>query len=500
MLHRFLDIYSPSPIARSLVLLLFAGAVVLLANNSPSAAIPILLLVWVNRDRFLATVAALLDRRAWLVVALPLLVVVARSAWPLPAAPDDLLRHIAVAFWEGGYPAMYTGTDFPAAGLYPLFDAAVGALARASSAPVAMWITQAGALALFAWVLVRGASACVAGHPNAPYLVSAALICTLGATLPRIAMARPEMFVAIWALAACLVRTPRQTLVWVGAGALMNAAYWLSPVYFPAVILMHRPLRVRVWSFVALSACWVAVWLWIAGAELLATMRWQFMSMTGWVAGISVGENLSIVNALGLITFWPLLLGAVWIASLRSGRTGFLWLALWFALSNQIRYVGVIAPLLALFVLSGLPRRDFLPGAQARLAAFASAVVLAASAMLPLHRYAELPSFTLPEGAVVFTHFDEATYSLPFHNLGRISVAPSFALGALDTTLQQAVRDLIAGRLDCETLLRARFTHVVERTLRGAPPACAELLEAQGKWRLWALDRAPAQRARTPAP
>jgi hypothetical protein len=490
---RWLDIYSPSPGPKIVAVVLIATGAWLLARLSLSGALPIALLVWSNRARFLATLAELADRHRWVVVALPLAVVVARVAWPAPAAPDDLLRHIAVAFWPGGYADMYVGSSLPAVNLYPLFDAAVGALARAFGPPAAMWATQGTAFALFVAVLLGAARLEVAGRPDARFLLLAVLLLTLGSMLPRVMLGRPEMFLTIWALAACLARGSGAAVAWVAAGAILNAVYWLSPVYFPAALLLGVSRRARAAAFLALCASWLALWGWLAGAELVPTMLWQFRSMASWAPGVMVGENRSIAHALAVPMFWPLLAAALWGASRGTGRREFLWLALWFALSNQIRYIGVIAPLLALYAASALPHRDWTKSPAQRLGAIALGLMVAAAGMPAVHRYHDLPRFDLPPGAVVFTPFDVSTYSLPFHNPGRIRVAPSFALGALDPELQVAVRDLVAGRLDCALLQERGFTHLVERTARGDPPGCAHLAAIDGPTRLWRL-QSPATR------
>lgn len=486
-LGEWLDIYSPRVGSRVVVLALMATGAALLAGKSLSGVWPFALLVWANRRRFLTTLGGLVDRNAWVVVALALAVVAARAAWPPPAAPDDLLRHIAVAFWPDGYAGMYVGSSLPPVNLYPLFDAAVGAIARATSPQAAMWIAQAVAFVLFVGVLLVAARRIVAGHPDAPFLLLAVLICTTGSMLPRLLLARPEMFLTIWAISAALVRAPVHAVGWVVAGAVLNATYWLAPIYFPAVLLFEASRRVRLAAFAALCGSWIALWLWIAGDELVPAMLWQFRSMASWVPGLRVDENIGIFNALSVPLFWPLLVGALWAASRGDGRRSLLWVALWFAASNQIRYIGVIAPLLALYVASAVPRRVFLGSVPARLVALSTGLVLAAAPVAPLTRYRDLPRMQLPAGAVVFTHFDQATYSLPFHNPGRIRIAPSFALGALDRELQVALRELLSGRLDCALLRRHGFTHVVERSMLGEPPPCLELVSVEGPRRLWRI-------------
>jgi len=173
-----LDIYSPRPAARIAVLLTMAVGAVLLARGAATGsaigALPFLLLVWANRERFLATVEDLLARHPWLVPGVPLLVCAAKLAMDPPAASDDLLRHIASAFWPGAYADMYVHSALPPVSLYPSFDALAAGLARLVGPLPAMWTLQALACAGFLFVFLAAARRLTAGNPAAGLLVTTA--------------------------------------------------------------------------------------------------------------------------------------------------------------------------------------------------------------------------------------------------------------------------------------------------------------------------------------
>ncbi len=487
-----LDIYSPNPVTRVIVLATMALGVITLARSIDSGsgvgAIPILLLVWANHDRFLATLESVLERNDWLLLGVPLAVFVIRLWMSPPTASDDLLRHIASAFWPGGYADMYVYSALPPVSLYPGFDALVGALATAYGPAPAMWTMQALAFGSFAWVFVRAGYRLLAGQPMATLLVLVALVLVLAAMGSRLFLARPEIFMTIWALSALLVRRKVGVIVWAAVGLLLGSGYWLAALYFPAVILLPLGRGRRVAVFVMLSVAWLAMWFWLADGQPAQAIAWTLEQVRHRIAGMEVSENLSIVNVLFHPLVATLILAAAWVSARRRGDARLLLLAGFFVLSNQARYAGIVVPLLALYVLSALRGLDVGWPSRARCAAAA----IASSAMSLLSTnippYAALPRFELPAGATVLTGFSEATYSTLFANPGRIRVAPAFEIGALDPVLQHVVKEMAEGKLDCARLRPYAFTHLIESSLKGPIPPCLSLRATQQGWRLWRME------------
>lgn len=488
-----LDIYSPNPVNRVAVLATLALGTVMLARSIDSGsgigAIPILLLVWANHERFLDTLEGLLERNDWLLLGVPMLVLVAKLLMTPPTASDDLLRHIASAFWPGGYADMYVYSALPPVSLYPGFDALVGALARAFGPASAMWMMQSLALASFVLVFVLAGYRLLAGQPMAGPLVLAALVAALLLMGSRLFLARPEIFMTIWALAALLVRGRAGAVTWAVAGLLLGSGYWLAALYFPAVILLPLRRRTRAALFILLSAAWVAMWFWLADGQPLRAIAWTLEQVGNRISGMEVSENMSIANLMLHPLAMMLALGAAWSFGRGRADARLLLLAGYFALSNQARYGGVVLPLLALYILSALRELDLAWHPRIRCAA----VALAASTMslfsMNIPAYAALPRFDLPTGSVVFSGFTEAAYSILFVNPGRVRVAPAFEIGALDPALQRVVKDLGEGGLDCERLHGYDFTHLIENSLTGSVPPCLALQTTQRSWRLWRVVR-----------
>lgn len=485
--------YSPRPASRVAVAAMLALGVALLVRGADTgaatAAIPLALLVWANHRRFLATVDSILAARGWLLVAVPLLVFAARLVQFPPTATDDLLRHIASAFWPDGYRGMYVETSLPPAELYPAFDRVVGALAGLLGPVPAMWAVQAVALTAFVGVLCAAARRATRAHPMSWVLVLAALVLVLQVMSGRLFLGRPEIFLGIWAVAAVLVRSAPGAALWCAAGLALGSGYWLAPVYFPAVLLLPWSRNIRAGLFAGLCVAWMALWWHITDGKLPETLAWTFAQLGRRIPGIAVQENLGLAGVMLMPQMLLLAFASLWAVRRADSDNRLLLLAAYFALSNQARYAGVIAPLLALHALPALVAVLQRWPVHARAAALALGAVALSVVARDTPRLAELPRFALPAGVVVLTHFSEAGYSLPFANPGRVRVAPGFEVGAATPVVQRLARDLGQGRLDCAAVLPTPFSHVVEDRLVGPPPPCLALESAQGRWRLWRIDR-----------
>ncbi|TXL66069.1 hypothetical protein [Zeimonas arvi] len=488
-LRSLFDMYSPSPVSRVVVLVTMALGVVLLAGavstGSGIGALPFLLLVWANHERFLATLDGLFERHGWFVLAVPLGVFVAKMLMVPPTASDDLLRHIASAFWPGGYADMYVHTALPPVELYPAFDWFVGGLARSLGPAPTMWLMQALAFGAFVWVFVAAARRLLGGHPAASVLTLVALVLVLEIMAGRLMLARPEIFMTTWALAGLLVSGRVGLAAWLATGLASGSAYWLAPLYFPAVLLIAASWRARLGVLAFLLAGWATLWGLMTGGAIVDAALWTFAQVANRIPGMAVSENMSIVNVLLAPQMLALALGSAWAATRATADNRLLWLALYFLLSNQARYGGIVAPLFALHLLSALRTAAVPLSAPWRSVVVAMATVSLSLLSNGIPRYQMLPRFDLPEGSVVLTGFSEATYSTLFVNPGKVKVAPAFEIGAASARVQELVQGLSQGRLDCGTLNGLAFTHLIENTLTGASLPCLTLDATQAGWRLW---------------
>ena len=489
-LRGLLNLYSPQLSSRITVSAAILLALVLAspAGTAPGAAAFILaVLVWANHERFAATLDQILEHHPAAVIVVPLLVLAVWCIYPAPTASDDLLRHIAQAFRPGGYRDMYVHTSLPPASLYPGFDWLAGSLALALGPERAMWTLQACAWLAFITVFTVAALRAAGSVPRRHVWVLVALVLALTVASPRLFLGRPEIFMTSWVLAAVLPRRNAEVLVWAVTGVLLGTCYFMAPVYYPAAILLGVSLRARAMVFVGLGLAWVALWIAMTGYEFVPAIRWSFEQMLHRLPGVKVQENTPLFTLLHDPWVLVVIGACAWTWRRNPAGSRLLLLAAYFASSLQVRYGSTIVSLLALYALGGVRTLPFVLPSRAS----AWAVCVGALVIVPMAgdapRYSALPWFELPDGAVVLTAFDEAPYALPFHNRGNLRVAPAFEVGAATHPAQALVLELHGGKMDCERLRPFGFTHVVEKTLSGAPVACLHLTATRGPWRLWSV-------------
>lgn len=482
LLRRF-DMYSDRWPHRLAVFALIAAGGALLATGRMQGGLLFAVLVWANRDRFFDSIVQRLHRQPWLLLVPALAVIAFRVASPLPAAHDDLLRQIASAFWTDGYRGMYAYTALPPFEHYPSFDGLLAVLAPRVGPLATMWLVQALAWGAFVTVFVLAASRVLPDGDDRTYWVLGALLLVVSSVATRLTLGRPEVFMSIWALAAVLPRSRAGSFAWAASGIVLGSTYWLAPIYFPAVLLLPLGARTRLVLFAAMGALWVGMWQVVTGTSPIEALHWLGQTLGSRL--VEVGENASAVNLLALPGF-VVITGAAVRAAFQPGRDlRLLALAAYFLAADQVRYVSIVAPLLALFAL-GTVRSTRLPWTSAgRFGAVAASVLLAPAAVGSIPRLHELPAFELPAGSLVLTGFTAATYAIPFYNPGRVRVSPGFEIGAAEPWLQSLTGEMQAGDLDCKALAGRAFTHVVENTLKAPAPPCLRLIAVNGSWRLW---------------
>lgn len=448
-------------------------------------------ILWANPARWTQLLSSQLERWPALVIVLPVLVVAITLVGAAPFPVDDLLRHVARSAWKNGYADMYVHTSVPPVELYPTFDRAAGALAAMAGPMGAVWMIQGLCWVLFTTVFVLVAWRCVGDRPDRMFWVVAALLLSVSGLGFRLALARPEMFLSIWGLSALLVRGNAGVGVWALGGLLIGTGYWLSPIYFVFAAGLPGSWRRRSVLFIAMCAVWLALWLAITGDWRLDGYRWAADVLGSRHPDLVVTENASIVSALRFPWVLALVAGAAWAWRRPGTDARLLALAAFFAVSNQIRYLSPIAPLLAFYALGAVGRAAPVLNARSKVAALAAFVFAAPVVASSLPRLAQLPRFELPTGAVVFTEFGPATYATLFFNAGRVRVSPGFEVGAASPRVQKLVVDARRGQTDCLELQSLGFTHFVDDSLEGRPQACLELVEVQQNWRLWRVRPAP---------
>jgi len=483
------DLHAGRVVTRIAVGGAFVAISICVLRQSLAIIFPLALLIAANRRTLAVSYTELLERRPWLVVLVPLVVLTYVCASPPPTALDDLLRHIASSLRPNGYADMYAYARISGVPFYWGFDHFVGAMARAFGPAPALWIVQSLAAIAFCGAYVGAARRLVAASPDRPYWIAGGLFLAIGVMLFRILLGRPEIFMTSWLLAALIPRSPREILLWIAVGVLLSLGYWAAPVYFVGIVLLPVSWRTRVLVGAVLAASWAVGWTLITDGRFFLELTGALGGLGARIAQIRVGENQSIFGALGQPAGVVLLLACAWALSLPNRRVDIAGLALLFILTNQSRYISVVGPLLSLFAISAssaIPLRWPMGGKPIFVLALS---LLATAPYGQIPRFGDLPDFKLPDGAIVLTAFDESTYAIPFSNPGRVRVSPSFEIGATQPEVQQLVFDLSEGRLDCARVSTFEFTHVIETRLSGSVKPCLHLLATRGAWRLWRVSR-----------
>jgi len=281
--------------------------------------------------------------------------------------------------------------------------------------------------------------------------------------------------------------------IWVAIGALIAPIYGLIPIYAVGAAFLNVSVRKKAFSFATVVFLQIGFWMWYTD------FRWPelFSYLNRWVEGRSlpVMENASLlivmlfqlrgIAAVGLLA---LVLGA-FRPSLKEFDRTFLpvfFVVSFFAGTNMSRYMPVVLFGLAVLTALALGRKPQLLPLKSWAIRVALFVALAFTGQIKTAGSA--PTFSLPEGSFVFAVDGPGSLALPFYSPERIQVIPSMEHGGNAAAVKEALA-LAAkkGTIDCALLHELKITHVVEKSLKGEPPACLDLTRTDKNWRLWTV-------------
>jgi len=440
------------------------------------------------RNKYREPIAKFVDNNGLLLaILIPILSCIALATKVDPIAPDDLLRNLIVGeYYQYDYRKLYPISKLPAFDLWWGFDHALNWLQHFSSRAVVMWGLQLSVFGGLCAIITRSVALSLADRQDRYYWAGLAVAIVVYLSASRIISGRPEIVLSVWAVAAVLVRTRLHVILWTALGAALTATYWLAFLYFIAATLINRPLKQKCIAIFTLTLAHTGFWFVMFGEHYTQALFWLPQVMSNQIAAI--GENAGLDMLLGNPAVVALLI-LVSIGLFTQNTKNLGWMAvclIFFIASNQVRYIGTIAPLsvlLALFLW-----QEHLPKLTTRgmagMAVLCVALLLHSASTLPARKFS--PSFKqLPKNARVITLFSHATYAVPFNSPG-IQIEPSYAFGAAPKDLQQLSIDIDGHgkQPDCATIHRYQFTHVVEQTMTSIP-SCLELIEVNNKWRLW---------------
>lgn len=430
------------------------------------------------------------DRFLWLGVPISLVVALFMARHPFPT--DDLLRDMTAWAWHYDYHRVFWGSPrVPAYDQYYYFDRVAGWVYQHLPRHLAPLFFQAIALVGMLWATGAMLGQSLKQNPLRWSLVALALFWLLDTpVLIRIIAGRPEIFWAVWTMAAISMRGKR-FWVWLAAGILLTPTYWLAGAYSAAFwLLPNRSVRFRF-----LGAILFGLW---------TCLFWQLSSHGAWWPNFSnLGAMIQhrlypVAEDNGLSVFLQIpsliLLPALLVLLPWNGRrTSFsTWaVLLWFCLPGMIRYVDVLFPLALKILADGLDpewlsqsKSEFLKRARAVQFLF---LFCASWALIPIDNpvLLKVPG-TLGNPSRVLAPFGPKVYDLLYANPGTVRLAPAMDPGMTHKYLQFLAQNF--DKANCPLIWASKAQYLVTgQTLK--PSACIRLLEVDKGWALWKVGR-----------
>ena len=448
-------------------------------------------LLW---SRLSPRLSEILESHQWkIAIGLPLLMFAGFLVAREPMALDDLLRNILVGnHYSFHYRLMYPLADVPAFDQYWGFDHVLAVIEAALSPIIVMHLVQAFVFCSMAAIVTLVAKQLTEGKDNAAYWACIVLTAALSMSSFRMILGRPEIIFSVWAIASILVSNCRRLVVWTLVGCAFSTGYWLAFIYFIAVVATNVRIKDKILSLLALGMFHALFWLGMFGMEYVDSLLWLPQVLKQQI--LPVGENEGVEHAFSVVSspYSFLFIAALGLATIGcitrpSRQTLYIAvLALFFIASNQVRYIGIIGPLLALLALSAW--KNDLPPLNSMLKMtivfICSTILITTAYIMPSVK--NTPDFKIPANSLVIGDMS-ASYMIMFFNPG-IQTGMSFAYGAQSKEIQKLAADINSGdadKLDCNLLRSQHFTHVVEKTFSAKPVECLKFEEAKNSWRLW---------------
>jgi len=485
------------PVRATILALGIAFAVLML--NEIMGLVLGLAVAWWQKDQIIEKLEPFMDKYPWWIMLVAPMTVLAVAFQSPPSAVDDLLRHIVAYEYGYDYTQMMPHADLYHWSLWIGFDWLLGVFGKIGVLPqYVMWGVQLTALLAFTVVMCKAGCRVLPDDMHKTekwYWKLAVFWLVLPMVIGRIGLGRPEIFMAIWVIAALVPKNRWQIALWASTGLALFTGYWLAFLYIPAVMMLKGvSIKGRILLGVLLGIAHVTFWEIYSQGEYLHALLW-LQKIVSHESVIKTAEISSIAAALMSPVFALGLCLAIagYVSADKKTRCKVFWvgaLLLLYMATNQIRYIGLVAPLMGLFLLylysEKMPKHLHY---EAKLVLVGVAIFGALNAVKGVSRYCEIPTFNLPENAKVMTPFSWATYAVPFYNANKhVQVAPSMAIASSDHDIQVLAKEINMGNIDCSALQKYHFTHLVEQNLiTQSIPDCLTLEQTKRAWRLWSV-------------
>ena len=442
----------------------------------------------------LAINSSLSSSAKWPVIPVLWLIIVGFFIVIHPFPPDDLAKSMVMWAYNYDYAKAYWSwpSHAPTFNIYILYDVAVSAIYQAFPKDYVQYsplVVQFIALTAFLGVsiaVLRRRLAPVVGDRDY-WVVILALSLLFGGVSGRLMMARPEIFMATWGLAALLARG-RWAYLWAGIGFVLTPFYWLFGIYAAyALLLPNRSWLSRFAFAAAIGIFSVAFWYWYSNGE------WLRMMLAG---NISVGVEKDFVSEFASIFLAILIPGVTFLVGLlalyswKQDRVvldySVLLVLLWFLLPNMVRYVSTVTPLLGVLAADAIAR-GYKDGELRNLLKYGSMALVLVLGISSMGQAKPPAKVEIPKEiqGKVFAAFNQSMYHGMFFNPGA-RFAPTQGIDWNTRSVIQEVKRLHnKNEVSCKYLRKEKVTAVVENLLVGPPPECLELVSSSREYHVW---------------
>ena len=438
----------------------------------------------VRRDALLAGWSIFTAAKMVWLPLVPLLIypIVSLSYGGIPPG-DDLLRHVTSWRHDYDYNNIYYNLRevIPHTSMWIAFEILAGRLDRSFGFWGAIFIIQTASYLCCAFICYKLAKFSLSGQPKSSSIEITIVVSLilLSGIFGRSMSARPEVFLTFWALSAFFV-SARWWFFW---GIFLMPAYWLSFIYIPAALLLRGGTKEKAISAALLFLLFAMFWSTYSGIEWVNNIVSAYTYSVGRL--VPPGESGGVVYAFFSWLF-ILVLSSLVLYGKKSkffDNLPIIIVIIWFMLPGQVRYIGILGPLVVVFVVRMLPNLNF-DKSKAALAFLFSLSAIFISMPGENERLSNMPMFKLPPSAVVLTQFTVLAYSLPAMNPG-IKISPGMEFGAFKPEVQKLIFDMENGSApSCDRIKSLGYTHLIESSLGQISP-CLRLIEINGFWRMW---------------
>jgi hypothetical protein len=372
---------------------------------------------------------------------------------------DDLLRHTVSYLWNYDYSIPYIYTTFsPSFDLYFSFDHVMAPLHQLLGEN-ALIVPQLFALTLTFWGLTRF----MRDADNNITLIC--LIIVMQYTAGRFMLGRPSIVCSSVMLFLMAYDKEVSMPIKLTAAALMSTLYYLSFIYLLPLILINRKY------FLSFAAA-VLFWLIYSHGAFITEIPAVIATLNKANVGITETKTILGFYLTMFVYAFPML--HYWRKDVKKALT-----VLYFSLTNQVRYVETVLPLLMSFF--RFVSIKITP-------AITLGIIIMMISLFPwapqdiiedLHKH-------IPERSKVLTESMNTMYQLLFKKPS-LQIAPSYAYGLTEPNIQELVKKVSSGTLDCSAPALHRFDYMVEESLKGSLFPCLDLVSVERGKRLWKI-------------